>query len=199
MRWIAAITVLLTLLLMANAGTNSDQDYSRQFHSWVPLGGERIDLHPADRSLYLLTTAHSSSFDGMEAVFRGTHRVLLTAEGAPVRYFPSHLAFRFTATAMRPDMLLAQPYGTLNLAEDAINDYILGLGFRLKIFHGLDVTYVQPDSVRQIGMPADEPYNERVFNIEFTTPQRIPIEDRIVLEVLSPSGARICKFHLDLF
>ena len=46
-------------------------------------------------------------------------------------------------------------------------------------------------------MPPDIPYDERVYQISFDI-GRIPITDRVVLEVLSPSGERLCKFHLDL-
>jgi len=35
--------------------------------------------------------------------------------------------------------------------------------------------------------------SERQFDLG-----NVPIEDRVVLEVLAPSGERLCKFHLDL-
>jgi hypothetical protein len=46
-------------------------------------------------------------------------------------------------------------------------------------------------------MPRHVPYNERIYRIGFQI-GKVPIEDRVVMEVFSPSGERLCKFHLDL-
>jgi hypothetical protein len=48
-----------------------------------------------------------------------------------------------------------------------------------------------------IGVPADVPYDERVYRINFAL-DKLPITDRCVLEVLSPTGERLTKFHFDL-
>jgi hypothetical protein len=42
------------------------------------------------------------------------------------------------------------------------------------------------------------PYNERIYRIGFDL-GKVPIDDRVVMEVISPTGERLCKFHLDLF
>ena len=47
-------------------------------------------------------------------------------------------------------------------------------------------------------MPAEVSYDERIYRIRFNL-GRIPIDDRIVLEVFSPTGERLSKFHVDLF
>jgi hypothetical protein len=41
------------------------------------------------------------------------------------------------------------------------------------------------------------PYDERIYRIGFDM-GKIPIQDRVVMEVLTPTGQRLCKFHLDL-
>jgi hypothetical protein len=73
---------------------------------------------------------------------------------------------------------------------------MLGLRFRLKIFkrHPRHRTR-EPKVVSVIGVPADVPYDERVYRVSFKL-DRIPLKHRIVLE-LSPGGERISKFHLE--
>ena len=48
-----------------------------------------------------------------------------------------------------------------------------------------------------IGVPDDVPYNERVYRVAFEIGS-VPTDRRMLLEVLTPQGERICKFHLDL-
>ena len=78
-----------------------------------------------------------------------------------------------------------------------VNDYLMHLQFRLKVFSGLSYFYVQPASVEMIGMPAEVPYDERIYLAGFNL-NGVPATDRIVLEVLDPAGARISRFHLEL-
>lgn len=189
------------LLLLASVGDCKDRvssltNYERRYHSLVPLGAERIDLDGAKRALFLMATAESTYFEGWHSPVDAHD--LFSADGQKVGWYPQQLAFRLTATAMRPDLLEIDSYGTLRMPESAINDYLLHLGFRVLVFHGLQVTPVEPEHVELIGMPANIPYGERIYHINFDLPHRIPLEDRIVLEVLSPTGYRICKFHLDL-
>lgn len=201
MRPIATFVVCFALVTACHGRAPNATGYEREFHSVIPLGAERIDLHPADRNLYILATAESPGFEGWHTREDGSSgdKSLLSADGTPVKFYPSHVDFRLTATAMRPDLLLIDSYGTLNLAPAQINQYLLGLTFKLLIFHGLDVTTVEPDSIRMIGMPAEVEYDERTWRASFSMPRPVPTDDHIVLEVLSPTGIRLCKFHLDFF
>jgi hypothetical protein len=65
------------------------------------------------------------------------------------------------------------------------------------VFHGLRQTIVEPAAVKMIGVPDDMPYDERIYRVAFDLGD-VSLDDRIVLEVLTPSGERLCKFHLDL-
>ncbi len=124
---------------------------------------------------------------------QGSRRTIYGPDGTPVRTYPEFVDFRVTVTTrMRnPD----EPPYPIACHED-LNDYLLGLRFRLKIFHALQYTVVEPKVVRLIGMPPDVSYNERIYRVSFQLPG-LPLEDRIKLEVLSPSGERISKFHLE--
>ena len=181
-----------TLALAAAPQTSIDE---LQFHSRVPLGVEGFTLGKTKRKLYLMALAEDSGFEGMRQVKVDKHQVLLNAQGRQVNYFPVQVEFRVTAT-MWPEDLVGVNTTSLDLPADP-NYFLLHLRFQLKIFRGLRARSVTPASVRLIGMPADVAYQERIYAMKFNI-GRTPVDDRIVLEVLSPDGQRICKFHLDM-
>ena len=77
------------------------------------------------------------------------------------------------------------------------HEFMTKLRYRVAIFHGLEERILQPRSIDEIGMPDDISYDERIYRIGFDIGSRVPVEDRIVLEVLSSSGERLGKFHLE--
>ncbi len=165
------------------------------FHTDVPLGIEALTLNPSGTPFYVMALAQNSAFEGMRQVRVDEHPVLLDARGDEVKSYPQQISFRVTASAWSQKWVNV-PRFSVEGEQDA-NDYLLGLRFRLKIFRGLNYQYVEPTSVALVGMPADVAYEERIYVMSFALPH-VPIDDRIVLEVLAPSGDRVCKFHLDL-
>jgi hypothetical protein len=160
----------------------------------IPLGIESFRLQPGNQSFYLLASAEDPTFIGLRRVTVGNHDNLVANDGKVVHFYPKRVQFRLTASA-RDKIFDDPPFDTdLKLPLDQL---LIKLRFRMKIFHGLAYRYVQPSYVENIGMPSDIPYNERIYRIGFVVGQ-VPIEDRIVMEVLAPSGERLCKFHLDL-
>jgi hypothetical protein len=167
-----------------------------EFHSVVPLGAEALQLPPSDRMFVLFATAESPDFEGMRRYVQGENRILTDRGGSPVRYFPASVSFRVTATARHPMADTGEaPFALQHKYE--FDDLLLHLRFRARVFHGLNVQMLQPIAVQLIGVPADVPYDERIYRVEFIL-RDIPAEDRIVLEVLSPDGERLSKFHLEL-
>jgi hypothetical protein len=192
-----AIPVLLVALLTAALPLWAQKAPATEvttFNARIPLGINAFFVRPARRTLYVMSTARSTLFSGWKQVGTGTDRIVVKPDGSRVRLFPTQLQFRVTATA-RVGEALEVDRDFLDVSDN-LNDFLLRLGFRLKIFHGLDVTTVEPDAIDLIGMPADLPYDERVYRASFTIPP-VPIDDRIVLEVLAPDGERFCKFHLE--
>lgn len=167
-----------------------------QFHADVPLGILGISLKPSGQTVYLMATAQNPEFEGMHQKLVGGHRVLFDAQDRPVEFYPRQITFRVTATAW-PEKLLDVDMLQVETQTD-VNSYLLGLRFRMTIFHGLRMTALQPASFALIGMPADVPYRERIYGLTFDVGQT-PIDDRIVLEIFSPDGERLSKFHLDLY
>jgi hypothetical protein len=187
------IACLLAPLLSARNA--ADPAAGTTLRSPIPLGTDTLRLVPAKRLVYLLASAEVPALDGVREVGEGGSRVLISADGVPLEQFPQVITFRVTASARPEELLESRPFSVAY--ECDLNQYLLGLKFRLKIFNGLHVTVLEPEAVRQIGVPADLPYDERIYRVSFRL-NEVPLQHRMFLEVLSPAGERISKFHLDL-
>lgn len=196
---------MLCLLLAATAQSVSEVragedrgevNQTITFQRVLPLGVDSIVLEPGKQTVFLMAAALPEGLEGMRLERVGSERRLFTAEGSPVLHFPRSVEFRVTATARRDDFveLMAHPVPT----RAGLNQFLLGLRFRLRVFHGLHNYTIEPEAVRLLGMPADVPYEERIFHVLFEMPT-VPIEHRLVLEVLSAEGQRAGRFHLALF
>ena len=191
-RTILTAGVLLTAAMAASAQV---QLTPISINGRIPLGIETFRLEPANQYFYLMASAEGPALVGLRrVVHRGSIIRLISRDGKTMTSYPEQVQFRLTASA-REKMLEDHPFGTKSTSS--LEDLLIQLKFRLKIFHGLAFRYVEPTFVDDIGMPRSLPYNERIYRIGFNMGQ-VPIEDRVVMEVFSPSGERLCKFHLDL-
>ncbi len=184
------------LLLAAASGICSAQIRGTliSINGRVPLGIEAFRLEPAKRDFYMMASAENPSFVGLRRVTDRQGDKLIMPGGKALTHYPEKVQFRLTASS-REKILEEKPFATeSNLS---LEDLLKQLRFRLKIFHGLEYRYVQPAFVEDVGMPRDLPYDERIYRIGFAI-GHVPIEDRVVMEVLSPNGDRLCKFHLDI-
>jgi hypothetical protein len=165
-----------------------------QLQASMPLGGDSILLEPAKQRLNMLATVECKDFEKIKIVGMGRDRKVLDLDGNPLRYFPRELIFRFTIGA-RTAAEEQVPYSVeTRVTADQLQS---NLRFRLKAFHGVDAQDFEPVEAKMIGVPAQVPYDERIYRIAFKLPD-ISVEDRMVLEVLDESGNRIAKFHLQL-
>jgi len=161
----------------------------------IPLGIESFRLQPADQPFYLIASAENPEFDGLYRVTDPSgHDRLMNAHDERIRFYPARVQFRLTASS-REKLLDDRPFDAH--AKIDVDELITKLRFRVKVFHALEYRYIKPAYVDNIGLPSDVPYDERIYRIGFDL-GRIPIEDRVVMEVISPTGERLCKFHLDL-
>jgi hypothetical protein len=169
----------------------------QELHARIPLGVQGFFVRPMRRNLYLMSTAASAHFEGWKLVEQKGRRVVLAADGSRVDYWPRILQFRVTASMLDTDLRdLDRDFLDLDSNTD-LNHYVLGLGFRLKVFHGLQVSDIEPDAVEMLGVPSEVPYDERIYRASFTLPDAVPVDDRLVLEIVDPQGGRLCKFHLE--
>jgi hypothetical protein len=192
---VSLLVVTAVCLAIAGSRPNLQQNTIRFiYHARIPLGSQTFAVKKWNSVLTVLASAENPRFEGWRREQHGEKEILLDGSGQPVRNFPDQLSFRISV-GTRTHLSDDEPF-TLN-AKLPVNDYLLQLKFRLKIFHGLYETVVEPENVALIGVPSDVAYDERIYHAAFALPL-VPIEDRIILEVLTPHGERLCKFHLDL-
>jgi hypothetical protein len=161
----------------------------------VPLGIESFRLEPANQEFYLMASAENPAFFGLRRFSQNQRRDrLIERNGSELKFYPQRVQFRLTASA-REKLMDDHPFDTES--KLSLEELLVQLRFRVKIFHGLEYHYVEPEFVEDIGMPRRLPYDERIYRIGFNL-EKVPITDRVVMEVLTPSGSRLCKFHLDL-
>ena len=164
------------------------------FHSTIPLGTDLLILQPSRQPVALMVSAESEEFKNWKLLEENNTRKIVDTKGHPVKKMPSHIAFRVTAgTKDKLSDTPAYPVAT----RSALNEFLLNLRFRIKIFRGIDTRIVQPEEVRLMGLPAEEPYDERIFRASFDLGD-VNIDDRLVLEIFDgASEQRISKFHLE--
>jgi len=164
------------------------------FHASTPAGYDVLQISPGGPVLTFLGLIECPDLEGAQQIEENGKLRIVNAEGKPVAYFPRNFSFRITASLRKT--VLVNPVTGFH-GSDNPEDLLLKLRFRMKIYHELEAREVQPDSVQMIGVPADIPYDERIYRINFIV-KNVPVTDRCVLEVLSPEGERLTKFHFDL-
>jgi hypothetical protein len=160
------------------------------FHSSMPAGYTVVRLEPSGAVVSFLGLVECSEIEGAQQVSQGLNAKVVDAHGVPLRTFPQHVSFRITATLRKT--LIDPPLDTVASSESPA-EFLLKLGFRLKIYHGLERREVSPDSVSMIGVPSDVAYDERVFRVSFDL-EDLPVTDRVVLEIVSPDDEVVTHF-----
>jgi hypothetical protein len=193
-----ALLAMILLSLMWQSKTlraDDDQYETFFFHSPVPLGLEAIQILPTKKRVYLLASVENQTLDGLQ-VNRAPHVGSVSrSDGSPVKSYPAGLDFRVTASALPNDFRgVDQDEVT---THESMNDFLLGLKFKLKVFRGLHMQQLTPSNVKLIGVPAYETYEERVYRVTFDTPD-LPVDARLVLEVYDADGTRLTRFHLEM-
>ena len=162
-------------------------------HARIPLGSDSVFLQPADRVVSMFATAEASEFEGWNLTAQNQRPVLLDTRGKPVQELPKAITFRVTIGTREKLVGLAPP--ALECSKN-LNDFLLNLHFTAQVFRGMEMREVRPTRVWIIGVPADEPSDERVYRASFDFGDLRP-DDRIVLLLADSDGVRIAKFHLE--
>ena len=164
--------------------------YGPGFHATTPSGYNILQLRPSGTTVELLGLVECPEIEGMQQVSQGLKAKVVSAHGIPVNHFPHHFSFRITATLRRP---IPEPPDQVVSTEQDPQQFLLSLAFRLKIYHGLNMHQIEPDSVILIGVPREIAYDERIFRVEFDVDD-LPVTDRLVLEAVSPQGEIVSHF-----
>jgi hypothetical protein len=188
-----AIATCLTLAAAA-AWAGSSRQQQPNLHSSIPAGYEVIQLQPSGAQLSLLGLIECPDIEGAQRRSEGLGANIVSAGGTLLRRFPRHFSYRVTASLRKT--VIDPPDATIVSAEDP-DELLLGLKFRLRDYDGLAAQEVVPEAITMIGVPADIPYDERVYRVSFDVGDR-PVTDRFVLEVYSSGGERLSRFHFEL-
>ena len=163
-------------------------------HATTPAGYDVLQVEPGGAVISFLGLIECPELEGAQQVMRGVDSRIVNADGRTLTHFPRRFSFRITVSLRKT--VLAEPTDKVTISEP-LADFLLKIKFRLKAYHGLEAREIPPESIQMIGVPADVPYDERVYRISFNV-DKLPVTDRCVLEVLSPTGERLTKFHFDL-
>jgi hypothetical protein len=195
-RWNVKVATLVVVVLCLAVLLPAQSGPLYSANGRIPLGIESLRLEPAGQPFYLIASAQNPEFEGLYRRAGKNERVrLFDADDKPVLFYPSRVQFRLTASS-REKLMEMRPFDTH--AKISLDDLFTRLQFRVKVFHALEYRFIKPAYVENVGVPKNVPYNERIYRIGFDL-GKIPIDDRVVMEVISPTGERLCKFHLDLF
>lgn len=180
---------LMAAALLASPGSVNFR-YGSRFHAITPSGYSVLQLRPSGSTVELLGLVECPEIEGMQQVSEGLNAQVISAQGIPVNHFPHHFSFRITATLRRP---IPEPPDQVVNTEQEPQQFLLSLGFRLKIYNGLRMHEIAPDSVTIIGVPPEIAYDERIFRVQFDV-DNLPVTDRVVLEAVSPQGEIVSHF-----
>jgi hypothetical protein len=160
----------------------------------MPAGYVVVRLQPSGADVLVLGLIECPEIEGARHVSEGLNSRIVMADGARLEHFPPRFSFRVTVSLRKT--VLDGPSDTLITREDP-RELMLKLGFKLKVYHGLETHEVAPQSVEMIGVPADVPYDERIFRVNFEV-ENLPVTDRVVLLVLMPDEETLTHFSFGL-
>ncbi|HEV7552775.1 MAG TPA: hypothetical protein VGP65_13890 [Candidatus Angelobacter sp.] len=163
-------------------------------HSTMPAGYEVMVLKPSKAILSLIGLIECPELEGAQHVSAGLRKKLVSADGGTVKVFPQRFSFRITASLRK--VFLDGPLTSVAVSDDP-QELLLNLKFRIRAYSGLQSREIIPQSVEMIGMPADVPYDERIYRINVNT-GNAPVTDRLVVEIFSPHGDLLAHFPFTL-
>jgi hypothetical protein len=156
----------------------------------MPAGYAVMVLKPSRATLSLIGMIECPELEGAQHVAEGSHKRLVSADGTTVRQFPQRFSFRITASLRK--IFTEGPDTSVDVAGDP-QELLLKLKFRIRAYNGLESREIVPQSIEMIGMPADVPYDERVYRINIDT-GNLPITDRVIVEIFSSQGEFLTHF-----
>jgi hypothetical protein len=180
-------TLLAALLLTALAPSQTKQ---YRFQARYPIDSDYIQLVPAKQKMTMFLTWECPEMESWQLIREPSRSVVRNDAGEEMKFYPQELKFRFTISA-RTRFTERKPLDF----ETEVNaeEFKKQLTFRLKHFRGLATEAFVPVQAEIIGVPADIPYDERIYRMTFKIP-KIPIEDRFAVEVFDVAGNRVAKF-----
>jgi hypothetical protein len=189
----SGLLLIVAGLAVVAAARNSQKPMSG-VRSNMPAGYAVMVLKPSKATLSLMGLIECPELEGAQHVAEGSHKRLVSADGETIRQFPQRFSFRITASLKK--IFIEVPDSSVDIAGDP-QELLLKLKFRIRAYNGLESREIEPQSIEMIGVPADVPYDERVYRINVDT-GNLPITDRVIIEILSPQGELLTHFPFSL-
>lgn len=193
-----ATVILISLVVLSTSAAGHKKPPPEnvvEYGQVVPMGDDALLLKPLNKVIYLFASALSPEFAGLRLIESSGKKFLLNRKQQLVSTLPRDVTFRVTAST-KSKLLDVAPFPVHS--DRDLNSYLLGLKFKIKVFHGLDEQEIEPLQMKLIGLPKEVVYEERVYNISVKL-DKVAARDHLVLEVWSPDGnQRVSKLHLDL-
>jgi hypothetical protein len=186
---LSGLLLIVASLALAASARNAPKS-APGLRSNMPIGYDVMLLKPSKATLSLIGLIECPELEGAQHVLEGSKAKLVSSDGSTVKEFPQRFSFRITASLKK--VFLDGPIASIELPDDP-QELLLHLKFRVRAYHGLEVREVEPQSIEMIGVPADVPYDERVYRININA-GNLPITDRMVLEISSPEGKLLTHF-----
>jgi len=184
-----ALVVILAAFGLAAIAGNAPRN-SNGLHPNLPAGYDVLVLKPSGVNLSLMGLIECPELEGAQSVAAGSSKRLVSADGDTITHFPQRFSFRITASLRK--MLIDRPVASVDV-NDEPHELLLNLKFRIRAYNGLEAHELVPESVEMIGMPADVPYDERVYRISLNNVE-LPITARLVVEIRTPQGELLTHF-----
>jgi hypothetical protein len=163
-------------------------------HPNMPAGYDVVVLKPSGANLSMMGLIECPELEGAQSVSEGANKKLVSADGDTIRHFPRRFSFRITASLRK--MLMDRPVASVDVSDEP-QELLLNLKFRIRAYNGLENHEIVPESVEMIGMPAEVPYDERIYRINVNNVD-LPITARLVVEVRTPQGEMLTHFPFSL-
>jgi hypothetical protein len=181
-------------LVMALVSVAFVQDRTAKFTDLEHLDNDCVKLSKTGETLNFLATWIAPELKNLERVSDGGRSYVRTIDGQRVGQYPEKLTLRIsvgnkTRVEGTKPLELDTAYSAQELAKN--------LHFRLRVYDGLEYRQIEPASAKIIGVPADVPYDERIYLVEFLL-DKVPVDNRLMIEVLDPKDTRVTRFSISM-
>ena len=182
------LVVFVTVLVSIAGG----QQTAARFTELEHLDSDAVKLSKTGETVTFLATWIAPELKRMQRVASLNGAYIRTDDGQVITKYPEKMVLRIsvgqrTKVAGTTPIDFETQYGADELAKN--------LHFRLRVYKGLDYRVVEPASSKMIGVPAELPYDERIYLVEFPL-KDVTIEERLMIEALDPQDTRVTRFTI---
>jgi hypothetical protein len=189
--WLFPKALLISSLLLTVAGA---QQTAARFTELEHLDADAVKLSKTGETVTFLVTWIAPELKSMRRVVSGKGAYIRTDDGQVITKYPEKMVLRIsvgerTKVDGTTPIEFDSPYNADQLAKN--------LHFRLRVYNGLDYRVVEPTSAKMIGVPAELPYNQRIYLVEFPL-KNVAVEERLMIEALDPNDTRVTRFTVSM-